>query len=1058
MRPNGHAFPHRPRFTLGLRLGASVFTRTRPRKPEGTSLKQQAKTEPRPNAVRTKPWHRFCLCLVGFLFSLAQVHAQSLDLNRHISQYGHTAWRTQEGVVAADADLTQTADGYVWIRTAGHFMRFDGAQFLPWQAPKDFKWPQGSSITYLLGSTDGSLWIGTSGGLIRLKNGQLSTYGRSGISKIIEDQSGRIWLTRYRVPKGEGALCEVDGSALHCYGPSDGLPATFGVGLTEDLTGALWVGGNDLYSWKPGTQAKRHLNSIKHPVILDLATDRSGNVWAAMNGAGPNFGVRCFRSGTWGDFSAARFHSSTLNPEVIFVDRAGAVWIGTENDGLYRIWDGAVDHFSKSDGLSGRRVSLIYQDLEGNLWVSTDGGIDMFRNTPVITYSTDEGLTSNADSVLVSSDGAVWAGAYEGESWNEERHADVLQPGTHGRFSLGPTLPGKIGAMFQDHSGALWFGSGTDLAVYEHGKVEKVLAEDGHVLRPGLILSILEEPTDTVLALSKAKLLRIKDRRLVEAVSLPDGFRLPFLIANPKGGTFIGVGARGLMLYENGIIQDYPLPSANAPTGITDIIADSADSMLLATINGLFHWDGNQMRVLNEESGLPCNRLTGLIKDHRGTLWIQSRCGLLKIERPEFEKWRQNSASSPRIAVFDAVDGAQTGRNFNIWPTMSLAPDGKLWFSNGHTIQMIDPEQIYKNLLPPPVHIEQLISDNKSYQAPAQLRVPANPHNVEIDYTALSFSLPQRVQFRYLLEGRDKTWQGPVTRRQAFYTDLPPGQYRFHVVASNNSGVWNEVGDTASFVVEPAFYQTIWFKAVIAIAVVGSLWALYLFRLKQATATVQNRLLAQMEERERIARELHDTLLQGFQGITLRVQGVAKNIPTQDQHRKMLDDVLDRADELLREARQRVRNLRRRTTDENDLADRLTKYGEELSKDHTATFTLAIVGEPKVLESTVQDEAYRIVGEALTNAFRHASASKIETEVTYDSSALRIRVRDDGVGIDKAVLSNGQPDHWGLNGMRERARAIRAELNIWSREAAGTEVELVIPASIAYPRGEVKAS
>ena len=172
----------------------------------------------------------------------------------------------------------------------------------------------------------------------------------------------------------------------------------------------------------------------------------------------------------------------------------------------------------------------------------------------------------------------------------------------------------------------------------------------------------------------------------------------------------------------------------------------------------------------------------------------------------------------------------------------------------------------------------------------------------------------------------------------------------------------------------------------------------------------------------------------------------------------MMDDVLDRADEVLREARQRVRKLRLRATDENDLADRLTKYGEELAKDHTATFTLAIVGEPKGLASTVQDEAYRIVAEALTNAFRHASASKIETEVTYDSSALRIRVRDDGVGIDKAVLAGGHPGHWGVTGMRERARALRAELNIWSRDAAGTEVELVIPASIAYPGEKMKAN
>lgn len=265
-------------------------------------------------------------------------------------------------------------------------------------------------------------------------------------------------------------------------------------------------------------------------------------------------------------------------------------------------------------------------------------------------------------------------------------------------------------------------------------------------------------------------------------------------------------------------------------------------------------------------------------------------------------------------------------------------------------------------------------------------------------------------------------------------------------------------GAVATFVVEQAFYQTAWFKALIVITVAGLLWSLYLLRLRQATGHVQERLLAQMEERERIACELHDTLLQGFQGITLRVQGVAKSVPAEDPIRHGIDEILDRADDLLREARHRVRNLRRRTTDENDLSDRLTTCGEELSKEHNATFTLAVVGEPRILESTVQDEACRIMGEALTNAFHHASASRIETEVTYDSSALRIRVRDDGVGIDEQVLNKGQPSHWGLTGMRERARAMRAELRIWSRETAGTEVELVIPASIAYPRDEAKAS
>ena len=226
--------------------------------------------------------------------------------------------------------------------------------------------------------------------------------------------------------------------------------------------------------------------------------------------------------------------------------------------------------------------------------------------------------------------------------------------------------------------------------------------------------------------------------------------------------------------------------------------------------------------------------------------------------------------------------------------------------------------------------------------------------------------------------------------------------------------------------------------------------AVYRMRMHQLTQILAVRFEERLAERTRIARDLHDTLLQGFHGITLRMQGVAKNMPVEDPLRNMMEDVLDRADEVMREARQRVRNLRRRTSPANELPNRLAKYGEELSKDHAASFTLAIVGTPKVLVSTLEDDAYRIAGEALSNAFRHASASRIEVEVTYNSSALRIRVRDNGIGISKKVLTKGQTGHWGVAGMRERARMIRGEFNIWSRETAGTELELVVPASIAY--------
>jgi len=1073
MSQSSTALVREPPFELCWRSAAFACVDMNPGGRAATSFNQGAKAEPPRNAVGAKTWQRFCLYLVAFFFSLAQAHAQSLDPTRRISQYGHTAWRTEDMTLSTILSITQTADGYIWIANRSAIVRFDGVRFVPWTPPKGTTFP--GNFTFLLGSRDGSLWIGTRYGLTRFKDGQLSIYktgpnDQAGISVISEDHAGTIWVTRYRKPKQEGALCAVVGQGLHCYGPADGVPAAnaeglneYGLGLTEDHTGNLWFAGHDLYSWKRGARANPHFGSTKHPQILDVAVDQSGDVWAAMDDVGPQFGLRYFHNGSWGEYSTAGFHSSTVRSGALLVDKAGAVWIATARDGLYRIWKGNVDHFSKSDGLSGYSVDFLYEDHEGNLWVSTEAGVDQFRNTAITSYSIDEGLTSNSvPSVLASRDGTVWAGSYDGSAPNlVPEPANVLRPGPNRAFSPGPKIPGRIAAMFESRSGTLWFLVNDVLASYAHEKVNSVLTLDGHIFHDNYLTAISEEDAHTILTLDNTSLLRIRDQHMVEAIPLPKPLSSGgFLASNRNGGAWI-VGQRqaDVMLYEHGIIRSYPPPSNETSLKVNAILADPDDPLLLITSNkGLFRWDGKGWSVLDETNGLPCNQTLEGIKDHQGSLWLQADCGLLKIEATDLKRWRQNPTSRLSVTVFDLLDGAQTGSSHQYQPTMSVAPDGKVWYTNGLLVQMIDPDQVYRNPLPPLVHVEQIVADGTPYQFAGIPHLAPNPRNLEIDYTALSLSVPHKVQFRYLLEGHDKDWQGPVTRRQAFYTDLPPGNYRFHVVACNNSGVWNDIGAIAAFNVEPTFYQTLWFKALIAIAVFGVLWALYLLRLKQATAHVQERLFAQMEERERIARELHDTLLQGFQGITLRMQGVSKNLPVEDPPRKMMEEVLDRADEVLREARQRVRNLRRRATDENELPDRLTKCGQELAEDHTATFTLAIVGEPRVLESTVQDEAYRIIVESLTNAFRHASASKIEVEVTYDSSALRIRVRDDGVGIDKALLSSGQPGHWGLTGMRERARALRAELNIWTRGAAGTEVELVVPASIAYPREETRAS
>jgi signal transduction histidine kinase len=370
---------------------------------------------------------------------------------------------------------------------------------------------------------------------------------------------------------------------------------------------------------------------------------------------------------------------------------------------------------------------------------------------------------------------------------------------------------------------------------------------------------------------------------------------------------------------------------------------------------------------------------------------------------------------------------------------------------------MIDPKQTFQNRIPPPVHIEEVLADRRSYSPRQGLRLPRLLRDLEIEYSALSFVAPQKVRFRYKLEGHDTEWQEPGTRRQAFYNDLRPRKYKFRVIACNNDGVWNEEGTTLDFSVAPAWYQTIWFRVSCVGGFVLLLWALYQLRLHQLQRKFNMTMEARVGERTRIARELHDTLLQSFQGLMLRFQTVDEMLPARPlDAKKVLEGALDRGDQAISEGRDAITDIRTSTLASHDLAKSITALMTDLSGElatdnqGSVTFRVLVEGAPRTVRPTLRDEIYRIARESLRNAFCHAQARHIETEIMYGES-LRIRFRDDGKGIDPSVVERGgRSGHWGLPGIRERAKQIGAQLAVWSELGAGTEVELSIPGSIAY--------
>jgi signal transduction histidine kinase len=511
-------------------------------------------------------------------------------------------------------------------------------------------------------------------------------------------------------------------------------------------------------------------------------------------------------------------------------------------------------------------------------------------------------------------------------------------------------------------------------------------------------------------------------------------------------------------LYDHGKSQVFGKSDGIPPGMVCTIYHDRAGNVWAAGRGGLSKFENGRFRPLSKSNGLPAQSVFGMVEDDEGYWWLATEVGVLRIPVAELDRAVANPAYRIRYESFNTLDGLPgSPQNTFPGPLAARTRDGRIWFATKSGIAYVDPRHIPKNNLPPPVHVETIKVDDKVVAQTGGIVLNHDVKNLEIDYTALSFSIPKRVLFQYKLEGHDTEWQEPGTRRQAFYNDLRPGKYKFHVIACNGDGVWNEEGATLDFRVMAAWYQTIWFRVVCVACFVQLLRALYQLRLQQLQRQFNMALEARVSERTRIARELHDTLLQSFQGLMLRFQTVDEMLPARPiDAKKALEFALYRGDQAIREGRDAITDIRASTLADQDLeksiAALMTNFGEELFENYGASvpFQVLVEGTPQIVRPNIQSDIYRIARESLGNAFRHAKAQHIEAEITYGES-LRLRFRDDGKGIDSSVIEHGgRSGHWGLQGIRERAKQIGAQLEIWSELGAGTEIEMSIPGSIAY--------
>jgi signal transduction histidine kinase/ligand-binding sensor domain-containing protein len=730
-----------------------------------------------------------------------------------------------------------------------------------------------------------------------------------------------------------------------------------------------------------------------------------------------------------------------------------------------------MDLYTRSDGLSGNTLSSLLEDREGSIWVAAVDGVDRFRDYAVSTLSIPQGLSSNAVASVVAEEDGVWLGTDDG--LNEWRNGEVTvyrrrspagvrrarivrTEGTAGsrivRQIGDDELPvDSVDSLYKDSRGQIWVMTSAGVAILESGRFRSARS-----VPAGLVLSVAEDRSGIVWLSHQKGLFALRDARVVERRTWAQlGLERPAtsLLGDAQHGLWLGFRDGGVAYFNNGQLTA-PYATGDA---VNDLHLDATGTLWAATDGGLRRIKDSV--TLSSRNGLPCNVVHWMIEGNDGSVWLYMACGLVRIARSDFDAWIANPKLTIQPTVFDRSDGVRSQQfHFGYNSVAARGADGKIWFVPFGGVSVIDPKHLPTNALPPPIQIERVTADREVYDAARGLRLPPLVRDLQIDYTALSFVAPEKNRFRVKLDGRDRDWQDVGTRRQAFYTDLAPGTYQFRVQGSNSSGVWNETGASLAFSIAPAYYQTPWFKALVVAMAFAVLWAAYLVRVRQVARAYQRRLDERVNERTRIARELHDTLLQSFHGVLLRFQTASYLLAERPAEAKdTLDAAIDQAAKAITEGRDAVQGLRTSTLERNDLAMAIKTLGDQLATDAGAgapppTFSVAVEGETRNLHPIVRDDIYKIAAEALRNAFRHAHARRVEVEIRYDDDKFRLRVRDDGRGIDREVLARqGVEGHFGLRGMPERAALIGGKLAVWSEVGAGTEVELQLPARIVYP-------
>ncbi|NKF23014.1 sensor histidine kinase [Solimonas marina] len=962
-----------------------------------------------------------------------------------MQQFHHTRWTNRNGAPGEIFTMAQTRDGYLWLGTPIGLVRFDGIRFEPLSALTSDAL-KSNDIYSLLATADGALWIGLGEhGVARYANGRLTSYSEAQgfahatVKSLATEADGTLWAATTK------AVMRFDGRRWQAQ---PGLASVGAQAVFVDRQGRVWLAGAGHIWMRPAGGRSFEDTGIRVGVVAQFAQARDGSIWIAETS-------RSARR-IWGPDGRDESSEIRVGSNALLFDRDGTLWVTTLGDGLRRSvhpdalqgrevaqFGSEVGRFSQHDGLSANFTYSIVEDREGDIWVGTARGLDRFRPAPIVAVP----LPSDYHALLMQADddGGVWLGSASRPLAHVDAHGNVHDTGRDI----------ALNAAYRSDDGSLWWSNEPWLLHQSGDAVSRIRLPDSIAGSTLQWITVDGHNRPWIGIPGAGAFVRADGRwRHLDAVDGAPAGTAPAAHRGRDGRVWIAYADGHVVVTDGSQTRRYGRD-------------DGLDIGTLRVIGGDRHtWIGGSQGValfahdtfhrLTPALGMKLADVIGVVEANDGSLWIADGAGIVRIAARDVARFVDDPASVVPMRRFDHLDGLPGAiQQASLHPAAIRGSDGRLWFSTINGLAWVDPLHLPRNSVAPQVLWRSVTAGGRTQTPMAATRMPPATHEVRIDYTAPSLSIPERVRFRYRLVGVDRDWQDAGDRREAVYTNLGPGHYRFEVMAANGDGVWSPQASTWAFSIAPAFYQTRWFALLCALLAILLLWALHRLRLRQITRKLDLLHRERLDERQRIARELHDTMLQSVQGLVLRFQAALSALPTGDPAHDALLGTLDRANLAIEEGRDRIAQLR-----DDDRGDDLPEAiaaavaGISFAGDEAApSFALHVYGNRRPLCAAIDEALFCIAVEALHNAFRHAAAAHIAVTLHYEPRRLRLLVADDGRGIDDpTVLQLGRPGHWGLPGMRERASAIGGQWLLRS-SAGGTTVEVDVPAARAYLRG-----